>query len=62
MGIPFLIPKDLSTKQAVAVIDLLDDMREVIYQHYGHKIMKYRRKERGTVDDGDSCQPGDETF
>lgn len=61
-GLPFVIPKDWTTKQAVAVIDLLDDVREVIYQHYGYKIMKYRRKERRTVVDGVSCQPGDEPF
>jgi hypothetical protein len=61
-GLPFVIPKDWTTKQAVAVIDLIDDVREVIYQHYGHKIMKYRRKERGAAVDVDSCQSGDEPF
>ena len=61
-GLPFVIPKDWSTKQAVAVIDLLDDVREVIYQHYGHKIMKYRRKERGTVFDGGELPDGDDAL
>jgi hypothetical protein len=61
-GLPFVIPKDWTTKQAVAVIDLLDDVREVIYQHYGHKIMKYRRKERRTVFDSGELPDGDEPF
>jgi len=46
----------------LAVIDLLDDVREVIYQRYGHKIMKYRRQERGTVFDGGEHPYGDEPF
>jgi hypothetical protein len=61
-GLPFVIPKDWTTKQAVAVIDLLDDVREVIYQHYGHKITKYRRKERRTAFDSGELPDGDEPF
>ena len=61
-GLPFVIPKDWSTKQAVAVLELLDDLKDVIYQHYGHKVTKYQRKQRGTVVNGNSCQPGDEPF
>jgi hypothetical protein len=33
-GIPFIIPKDWSPEQAQAVVELLDDLREIITQHY----------------------------
>ena len=33
-GIPFIIPNDWSPEQAQAVVELLDDLREIIAQHY----------------------------
>lgn len=33
-GIPFLLPDDWTPEQAQAVLEFLDDLREVIWQHY----------------------------
>jgi len=33
-GISFPLPDDWSPEQAQAVLELLDDLREVIWQHY----------------------------
>ena len=33
-GIPFIIPNDWSPEQALAVVELLDDLREQIWRHY----------------------------
>ena len=33
-GIPFIIPDNWSPEQALAVIELLDDLREIISVHY----------------------------
>ena len=33
-GIPFIIQDDWSPEQALAVVELLDDLREIIWNHY----------------------------
>jgi len=33
-GIPFIIQDDWSPEQALAVVELLDDLREMIWTHY----------------------------
>lgn len=33
-GIPFLLPDDWTPEQALAVVELLDDLRETIWNHY----------------------------
>ena len=45
-GIPLIIPKDWSTAQAVAVVELLDDLREVIMLHYQPQIQAFMRQDR----------------
>lgn len=45
-GLPFIIPKDWSTEQAVAVVELLDDLREVICSHYQAQIQEFLRQDR----------------
>ena len=45
-GIPLIIPKDWSTAQAVAVVELLDDLREVIMLHYQPQIQEFMRQDR----------------
>lgn len=42
-GIPFIIPDNWSPEQALAVIELLDDLREIISVHYQlqvHELLK----------------------
>jgi hypothetical protein len=45
-GIPFIIPDDWSAEQSLAVIELLDDLREVIWRRYQHQLQKELRKQR----------------
>ena len=33
-GLPFTVPADLIVRQALAVLELLDDLRELIWSHY----------------------------
>lgn len=47
-GIPFLIQDDWSPEQALAVIELLDDLREVIWNHYQLQLDELIRDQRCT--------------
>lgn len=40
-GIPVLIDANWSLEQAVAVYEVLDDLRAQIWQHYGTKIQQH---------------------
>ena len=46
-GIPFIIQEDWSPEQALAVIELLDDLREVIWNRYQQQLQNELRKQRG---------------
>lgn len=43
-GIPFIIPDDWSPEQALAVVELLDDLRERIWAHYQIPLHELIRK------------------
>lgn len=45
-GIPVLIDANWSLGQAVAVYELLDDLRAQIWQHYGPQIQQHYRDVR----------------
>lgn len=45
-GLPLLVADDWTPKQALAVIELLDDLREVIYARYLLQIQQALRAER----------------
>jgi len=45
-GIALIIQKDWSTEQAVAVVELLADLQEVICRHYQPQIQEYMRQDR----------------
>jgi hypothetical protein len=45
-GIPFIIPDDWSAEQSLAVIELLDDLREVIWRRYQHQLQNELREQR----------------
>ena len=47
-GIPLIIQKDWTPAQAVAIVELLDDLREVIYRHYQSQIQQSMRQDRCT--------------
>ena len=52
-GIGLLIDKEWTTEQALAVVELLDDLREVIVRHYHPQIVELMRQNSGTK--FDSC-------
>ena len=46
-GIPFIIQEDWSPEQALAVIELLDDLREVIWNRYQQQLQQELREQCG---------------
>lgn len=44
-GIPFVINQDWTTEQAVAVVELLDDLRDAIWNHYELQLYEYMRED-----------------
>ena len=55
-GLDFLIACDWTPEQALAVVELLDDLRDRILRHYQLPIMELMREERdiGPFDDLDA--------
>lgn len=52
-GIPFIVQEDWSAEQALAVIELLDDLREVIWARYQLPLQDLLREQRCTQNE--SC-------
>jgi hypothetical protein len=53
-GIPFIIPDDWSPEQALAVVELLDDLRERIWAHYQiplHQLIREKNMPIRSPDD-----------
>lgn len=49
-GIPFIIQDDWSPEQALAVVELLDDLREMVWNHYQLALQELLREQRCTQD------------
>lgn len=45
-GIPFIVPEYWSPEQALAVVELLDDLRHQIWEHYNLPLLELIRKQR----------------
>jgi len=52
-GIQFVIPDHWSTEQALAIVELLDDLREVIWSRYQIQLCEYLREDRVTESSSD---------
>jgi hypothetical protein len=63
-GIPVLVESRWTPEQAVAVIELLDDLREQIMRHYAPQIQAHIRDERVQNAGASASHPeiDDETF
>ena len=61
-GIPLLIDANLSTEQAVAVFELIDDLREQIVRRYAPQIQEYYRRNRVTDARSTHDEQDDEPF
>ncbi len=59
-GLPFLIQDDWTPAQACAVVELLDDLREVICSHYQLQIQQYLQDDRTEVTSSTDFTLGDE--
>ena len=46
-GIALIIQQDWSTAQALAVVELLGDLQEVISRHYQPQLQEFMRHDRG---------------
>ena len=58
-GIPFIVQDDWSPEQALAVVELLDDLREVIWARYQLPLQELLREQRcsqGASDYGNITQ------
>lgn len=53
-GIPFVIQEDWSPEQALAVVELLDDLREVIWARYQIQLQELLREQRCSQGASDS--------
>ena len=49
-GLDFLIACDWTPEQALAVVELLDDLKDRILLHYQLPIMELMREERGITE------------
>ncbi|PWF39930.1 hypothetical protein C7C56_026450 [Massilia glaciei] len=55
-GIPLLIDARWTTEQAVAVYELLDDLCEQLWRHYGPQLQQHYSEDR--IVDGSARDPG----
>jgi hypothetical protein len=58
-GIVFLLPDDWSPEQALAVVELLDDLRERIWQHYQIPLHQLIEDQRAANPDNTDEPQGD---
>ncbi len=59
-GLPFTVDATWTSEQALAVWDLLDDLRDRVWTHYGLAIQNLMREQRVTyepLDDFDQDLP-----
>lgn len=65
-GIPLLIDANWSPTQAMAVVELLDDLREQIWRHYELQLQQLFREDRISENIGSASnhhpEIGDEPF
>jgi hypothetical protein len=54
LTIPFAIPAYWTPEQALAVVELLDDLRELIWAHYGMQVIDEARQQ---LQSGSDSQP-----
>jgi hypothetical protein len=54
--IPFAIPAYWTPEQALAVVELLDDLRELIWPHYGMQVIDEVREQHRAGSDTDTTR------
>jgi hypothetical protein len=56
-GLNFLIDADWTPAQALAVVELLDDLRDRIWGHYELQLYEFLREDRVTTTDAPEDDP-----
>ena len=56
-GLPFAVDDTWTPEQALAVMELLDDLRERVWTHYGRVIQNLLREQRVTSESLDDFDP-----
>jgi len=59
-GLPFVVPDDWTPEQALAVFELLDDMLDVVRQHYARQLHALLLEQRAP--DCHTPEPDDPPF
>jgi hypothetical protein len=49
LTIPFAIPAYWTPEQALAVVELLEDLRDLIWSHYGAQLQEEYREQYGSL-------------
>lgn len=63
LTIPFAIPAYWTPEQALAVVELLEDLRELIWSHYGAQLLEEYREQSGSLQlDTSLDDPDDRSF
>jgi hypothetical protein len=60
LTMPFAVPAYWSPEQALAVVELLDDLRELIWDHYGPQLLDEIRDDRQPRPSDQSGSPPDD--
>jgi hypothetical protein len=63
-GIPFIIPDDWSPEQALAAIELLDDLRHIIWERYQTQLQELLHEQHciQIASDSNSIEASDPPF
>ena len=63
LTIPFAIPAYWTPEQALAVVELLEDLRDLIWSHYGAQLHEEYREQSGSLQlDTSPDDPDDRSF
>lgn len=63
LTIPFAIPAYWTPEQALAVVELLEDLRDLIWSHYGAQLYEEYREQSGSLHiDTSPDDPDDRSF
>ena len=59
IGLPFTVPADWTAEQALAVFELLGDLRELVWSHYQLPLQNLIREQRQAFPPVDGTMPED---
>jgi len=57
IGLPFTVPADWTAEQALAVFELLGDLRELVWSHYQLPLQNLIREQRQAFPPVDGTMP-----